>query len=331
MKFQSSSARQQFQRFAWALLAYNILIILWGAYVRISFSGDGCGANWPFCNEQMIPQHMGLRTAIEYTHRMMTSLDVMAMLGLCAWAFLSFPRKYPVRGYALLSLLFLFIEALLGAGLVLLRLVAKDQSAGRAMYLAAHLTNTLLLLGALTVTAWLPSANLSRVRWRSAPGTLLGALGVVVLVSIAGVIAALGDTLFPATSLAAGMQQDFSRAANSLLRLRLFHPTIAVAGAAYLLWVAGRILKRSKTDGAHTAAARVVTITLLQLAAGVVNLTLLAPVWMQLLHLLVADVLWISLVLLTLDSLAAILVEPSRDTMGRQAAFATQSAGISQL
>lgn len=312
MDFRSGAARMRFQVFAWALLAYNLPVILWGAFVRISFSGDGCGANWPFCNGQMIPQHMGAPTAIEFTHRMMTSVDSVGVIALCAWAFLLFPKRHPIRRYSLLSLVFLFIEALLGAGLVLLRLVAKDQSAGRAVYLSAHLTNTLLLLATLTITAWLAGAEVDRLRWRSAPTRAWGGIAVAVLVSVTGAVAALGDTLFPASSLGAGMHQDFSSASSVLLRLRLFHPILAAAGGAYLLWMASRLLKR---EDMRAAATRVIVVTVFQLAAGLVNLTLLAPVWMQLLHLLLADVLWISLVALLLEAMRERATEPSRSSL----------------
>lgn len=300
MELASSPARKRFQTFAWALLAYNILVILWGAYVRISFSGDGCGSNWPFCNGQVIPHSMALSTAIEYTHRMMTGLDTVAVVGLCVWSCLSFPRRHAVRRYSLLSLLFLFIEALLGAGLVLLRLVAKDQSAARALYLSAHLTNTLLLLAALSITAWLPMSGIERLRWSRTPGRILASLATAIAISVTGVIAALGDTLFPASSLATGMRQDFSNAAVLLLRLRLFHPVIAVGGATYLIWVASQLLRSNPSERVQSAATRVIVIIVLQVVAGVINLTLLAPVWMQLLHLLIADLLWIFLVVLSL-------------------------------
>src|SRR4051794_3568055 len=156
-------APKRFAAFAWAVLAFNIPVILWGAYVRVSFSGDGCGAHWPFCNGQVIPQNMGAPMAIEFTHRMMTSIDSLAVIAMCVWAFRAFPRRHVVRLSSVLSLLFLFAEALLGAGLVLLRYVAKNQSAGRAWYLSAHLTNTMLLLGALTITAWAAYTNIDRI------------------------------------------------------------------------------------------------------------------------------------------------------------------------
>lgn len=297
---------KRFGLFAWIVLAYNIPVILWGAYVRVSFSGDGCGAHWPFCNGQVIPQHMAAPMAIEFTHRAMTSLDTVAAIVMCVWAFLAFPRRHAVRLYSVLSLVFLFIEALLGAGLVLLRYVAKDQSAGRAWYLSAHLTNTMLLLGALTITACVAWKNAAGIRFRSAPRRLFGALAVVVFVSITGTIAALGDTLFPAASLGAGMQQDFSTASSLLLRLRMVHPAIAIIGAAYIIWVAAGFFKRSDRAGARAAATGVMTLTVVQLAAGAVNLSLLAPVWMQLLHLFLADMLWIFLVVLVFEAAACI-------------------------
>lgn len=296
-----TKAQRRLAAFAWGVLAYNIPVILWGAYVRASFSGDGCGANWPFCNGQVIPNNMGTRMAIEFTHRMMTSIDSLAVIAMCIWAFLAFPRRHAVRLFSILSLMFLLIEALLGAGLVLFRYVANDQSAGRAWYLSAHLTNTMLLLAALTVTAWAAHRNFESVRITNTPRIVLGMLAVTIAVSITGAIAALGDTLFPASSLAAGMHQDFSAASTGLLRLRLMHPVVALLGAGYLIWAAARILKRSETD-ARSAAVRVISVTVFQLAAGAVNITLLAPIWMQLLHLLIADVLWVAVVLLVLET-----------------------------
>ena len=309
---EKSSVTKRFSLFAWLVLAYNIPVILWGAYVRVSFSGDGCGANWPFCNGQVIPQKMSVPTAIEYTHRMMTSLDSVAVIALCIWAFKIFPKKHAVRFYAVVSLGFLFLEALLGAGLVLFRLVAKNQSTGRAMYLSAHLTNTLLLLAALTATAWLASSNRNVLHLKQLSASMLGALTLTVIVSVTGAIAALGDTLFPASSLQAGMQQDFSSASSILLRLRIVHPLIAVLGAAYLLLIAAQALKR-KDDAATTKAGAIVAgITIFQLAAGMVNLSLLAPLWMQLTHLFIADVLWIAVVVLALQTCVRISFQPAQ-------------------
>ncbi len=305
MELKGIRGRGRFAVFAWTVLAYNIPVILWGAYVRVSFSGDGCGAHWPFCAGQVLPRHMAAPTLIEFTHRMMTSVDMGAIALLCLWAFRAFPKRHAVRSYALWSLLFLFIEALLGAGLVLLRYVAHDQSAGRAVYLSAHLTNTMLLLGALTMTAWLARTGTERVRWEKVSRTFAVSLLVTVVVSVTGTIAALGDTLFPAASLSEGMQQDFASGSGLLLRLRMFHPVLAILGAAYLLWAASEARKHEDRTGSHKAAMLVMALIVLQILAGAVNLSLMAPVWMQLFHLFMADALWIAVVMMVMETSVA--------------------------
>lgn len=300
MDYSGEKSRKAFGLYAWAVLAYNIPVILWGAYVRASFSGDGCGAHWPFCNGQVIPQHMATPMAIEFTHRMMTSVDTFAVLGLVGWTFAAFSKRHAARRYAIWSLVFLFIEALLGAGLVLFRYVANNQSAGRAWYLGAHLTNTMLLLAALTVTAWLAYTGQERLRLTDVPGKLGWALVITVLVSVTGAMAALGDTLFPAASLAAGVQQDLSSASSALLRLRMMHPMIAILGAAYLLWLANALAREN--GGRRLPAYGVMSATVLQLLVGAANLALLAPMAMQLIHLFMADLVWIAVVVLALEA-----------------------------
>jgi heme A synthase len=297
MNFSVPLSRKRFASVSWIVLAYNLPVILWGAFVRISFSGDGCGANWPTCSGQFIPQKMPIPMAIEYTHRMMTSLDTLLVLAMLLWAFFAFPKKHAVRRYAVWSLVFLLVEALLGAGLVLFRYVAKDQSVGRVWYLSAHLTNTMLLLAVLTITAWLARTNTPRLRLLTAPKPLLAGLVIIVFVSITGTITALGDTLFPSSSLSAGVQQDFTATSNFLLRLRVVHPLFAVAAAAYIIWIAAARL-RSYSSRAATA---VIVIVVVQIVAGMLNLALLAPVGMQLVHLIIADLVWIAVLLLTVE------------------------------
>ncbi len=294
-------SRVWFGRFALLVLLFNIPVILWGAYVRVSYSGDGCGAHWPTCNGAFVPQKMTVPTQIEYTHRMMTSVDSALMIGLCVWALLVFPKRHQLRRYSALSLAFLFVEALLGAGLVIFRYVAKDQSAGRAWYLSAHLTNTLLLIGTLTATAWLAQNATRRIAWRQLDRRLWIALAATAFVAVTGAITALGDTLFPAQSLSAGMHQDFAANSSLLLRLRVFHPLLAVAAAAYVVWLAARHLRRSGENATTVAAGRVITVVVFQIVVGLVNTSLLAPVWLQLTHLFMADLLWMAVVVLALE------------------------------
>ena len=284
------TARVRFARYAWGVLAYNVLVILWGAYVRASGSGAGCGNHWPLCDGTAMLVSPNTHKIIEYVHRAMTGIDTPAILLLVVWAFRAFPRVHPVRPAALLSGVFLVTEALIGALLVKIQHVAQNADAYSE---SAHLVNTLTLLACLTLTAWFGSGNPPPKLHGKAAWLAAASLGAMMLLSVTGVIAALGDTLFPVSSLAAGLAQDFSPASSLLLRLRALHPAIAAAVGVWLtLYAAGR------WRFAKPAALRVIVLVWLQVLAGLVNFLLRAPIAMQLVHLLIADLLWISLVLL---------------------------------
>jgi heme A synthase len=291
-------AEQRFSRTAWGVLAYNILVVLWGAYVRATGSGDGCGNHWPLCQGVVVPRAPQAQTVIEFTHRASVLLAFAAVAGLAIWAFRAFPRGHRSRFFSVLSLAFFFVEALLGAGLVLFRYVAHNASAGRAVYLSAHLVNTQVLLATLALAAWFGGVRWRE--WRRPPVSILAALAVALVVAVSGAIAALGDTLFPASSLTAGMRQEFAGSAGALLRLRAVHPVLAVAGGAFLL-LAAVSARRSGRPASMRWGTIVGLLVIAQLAAGVLNLLLLAPVWMQIFHLLLADLLWVALVITALE------------------------------
>jgi cytochrome c oxidase assembly protein subunit 15 len=279
------------------VLAYNMLVVLWGAFVRATGSGAGCGDRWPLCNGVMVPRAPRIETIIEFTHRATSGVALVSVAALCVWAFRLFPRGHRARTWAALSVVFLFAEALLGAGLVLFQYVEHNASAGRAAYLSAHLVNTQILLAMLTLTAWFGSDPVTRA-WRGAPKLVVAALPVAIVVAVSGAIAALGDTLFPAASVASGMRQEFSQTASALQRLRVVHPVLAVVGGAILLATAVTAMRSGRSRMGPILAA----LVFLQLAAGVLNIALLAPVWMQILHLLLADLLWIALVVMMLET-----------------------------
>ena len=285
---------------AWAVLGWNLLVILWGAYVRASGSGAGCGGHWPLCNGQVLPPSHQAATLIEYAHRATSGIALMGVFALALWARRVFPKGHRARTAAALAALFIVTEALLGAGLVLFNYVAQDASAGRAIYLSLHLANTQLLLAALAITAWFAAHPDAKPARPFIPALI--ALPVAVGVSITGVIAALGDTLFPATSLAAGIRQDFSPAVALLVRLRVIHPALAIVSSAFFIYVALGALRARYGQGTQRAAWSVLVLVLAQLCAGALNIALLAPVWMQLLHLLLADLLWIALLALALHT-----------------------------
>ena len=291
---------QTFTTYAWGVLAWNFFVVLWGAYVRASGSGAGCGSHWPLCNGEVVPRDPQIATIIEFTHRVTSGIALVAVLGLAVWSVKLFPKDHRARSAALLSVVFLVIEALLGAGLVLLQLVGNDASTGRAFYLSLHLLNTQFLLASLGLTAWF-SRDLTQ-RPMHVARVVAGALPVALLVSVTGAIAALGDTLYPASSLVEGIRQDVSGATSFLVRLRVAHPILAVLAAAYFISIAVTLIRgRSKPLTARIAL-YVLVLTIAQLCAGAINLVLLAPIPMQIFHLAIADAVWLSLVLLTVES-----------------------------
>ena len=296
----------RFAGYAWGVLFYNLAVILWGAYVRATGSGAGCGSHWPLCNGQVLPRSPQAETLIEFFHRLTSGLAFLLVVGLLIWAFRAYPKQHLVRWAAGFSMLFIITEALIGAGLVVFELVAYNDSIARAFSIAAHLINTFLLLASLTLTAWWASGG-APIRLRGQRGLVillgLGLLGMLIL-GVSGAVTALGDTLFPAGSLAEGLRQDFSPTAHILIRLRVLHPIIAVTVALYLILVA-MLCNSSRHSVAATWSSQLLVILLIvQLGAGALNLVLLAPVWMQLVHLLLADIIWVMLVLLAASTLA---------------------------
>src|SRR5882757_2868031 len=282
-------------RFASLTLAYNIAVILWGAHVRATGSGAGCGNRWPLCNGTVLPRTPQAQTIIEFTHRLTSALAVVLVFSLLVWCWRKTSKGDWVRYSSLLAILFLFNEALLGALLVLFEHVAQDRSHGRALLLCAHFGNTLLLLGALALTAhWLSQGGrrFSVVKNRAA-AVALGLLATM-SIGITGSLAALGDTLFPATSLRTSLVEDFS-SGNILLRLRFLHPAVAAIAAIYVLWL---ILKRLKSPGRlWNQGVMLAGVLIGQIGLGILNVLLLAPVWLQLAHLLIAELFWVLVVL----------------------------------
>jgi len=295
----------RYPQFAWSVLAFNVLVILWGAYVRATGSGAGCGSHWPLCNGEVIPRAPQIETMVEFAHRLSSGLSLLLVAGLFVWALRLYPKGNRVRRAAGYSFLFIVTEALIGAVLVLFKWVVDDQSTGRAVTIVIHLVNTFLLLASLTLTAWLASGRgqMSEPGNRKLWVLLAIGLGGTLVIGASGALTALGDTLFPAASLAEGLRQDFSPTAHFLIRLRVLHPTIAVIVGIFLLLLAGIIRLQDSQQEAQTFSRLLTLGVMLQLAAGIINVLLLAPVWMQIVHLLLADLVWIILVLLAYSSL----------------------------
>lgn len=284
-----------FSKFAWAALVYNLFVILWGAFVRASGSGAGCGNHWPLCNGELVPRPQQIETLIEFIHRISSGLTLVLAVILVVWAWRIFDRGMKIRWSAAAVLFFTVTEAIVGAALVLLQLTGTNTSVARAASIVVHLVNTFLLLASLAVTAWLSSfKEPDRIKWQGSKSGLvvIAILGMIILGG-SGAITALGDTLFPSISLAEGFRQDVDSTANFLIRLRIYHPFIAITLGLYGGFVFTWLRRQAKTPPAKWLLSGVMTLFGIQLLLGGFNVVLLAPIWLQIIHLLVSNLIWI--------------------------------------
>lgn len=292
----------RFARYAWGTLAYNLVVILWGAVVRATGSGAGCGSHWPLCNGEIMPRAASVELLIEFSHRLTSGIALISTVVLVVWAYRRYARGHIVRRAAAWAMFFMVTEALVGAGLVLLEYVAFDQSVARAYWMAAHLINTFLLLAAITLTAWWAAGNKVGA-WRHqgvVGGTLLLAGVALLLLGSSGAVTALGDTL----AIRGGISPQDSAYVARLVDLRIYHPLLAFVVGAFVVLAAWVAATQRPSPQVTRLSRALVALFVVQLLVGALNVALKAPVAMQLVHLLLADGLWILWVVLSAAALA---------------------------
>lgn len=294
--------KQQFHRWAQILLVYTLIVILWGAWVRISHSGDGCGDTWPLCNGKLIPEAQQNKTWVEYSHRLTSGFFGIFVVFLYFIGRRLFAKTDPVRKALLATLIFTITEALLGAKLVLFGLVGSNDSPFRLTVMGLHQVNSLLLTGSVALVVLFASGLPEKVKnlqlghkSKTLPRGAIGFLILFIVVSVTGAFAALSTTLFPTVNLWQGLNQDFAPDAHYLLRLRISHPILATligGGLALYFWL--RSLDEINPL-LRKATLQVALILILGVVFGYITLFSLAPLWMKVTHLLIAHLVWIAL------------------------------------
>ncbi|MEM1093894.1 MAG: COX15/CtaA family protein [Bacteroidota bacterium] len=305
------------RRFAWfslVTLVYTVGVVLWGAFVRATGSGAGCGDHWPLCNGEVIPREASMQTLIEYSHRLTSGVAMLLVLAMVIWAVRAYPKRHRTRRGAFWVGVFMLLEAAIGAGLVLFEYVAFNVSIARAYWMAAHLLNTFILLGIMTLTTWWAFGKPGfRLRpWEPTGVWLSVSIVGTLLVGVSGAIAALGDTL----TITGGISPEESVIVATLIGLRVYHPLMAVITGVIICIAAYRVYSRSAVPLARSLARVLTSLFLVQLALGYINILLMAPVWMQITHLLVSDIIWILLLITTAAVLADRRVLTPQGSMG---------------
>ncbi|HVC89634.1 MAG TPA: COX15/CtaA family protein [Acidobacteriaceae bacterium] len=297
----SSRSSAPLRRFAWFVLAYNVLVILWGGAVRATGSGAGCGNQWPLCDGAAIPQSPQFHTLIEFTHRLMSGGALILIVALLIWTWRTTRKGHLARWSAAIALVLVINEAFLGA--LLVTVAAHTASPATAVLLfSCHLTNTLLLVAALALTPeFLSSARLRTTTALRHGSLIFPSLGILatLLVGVSGSLVALGETLYPSSSLLAAIRQDFSPAAPLLLRLRWIHPASAFIAGAFVVWLLVQSFRRTAPSKTRVLGIAVLSTLIAQYLLGIFDVLLQAPTWLQIAHLLGANIFWIFLVLLT--------------------------------
>lgn len=285
-------------KFAWATLVVNVAVVIYGAYVRATGSGAGCGPSWPTCNGEIIPGGLEGARVVEFTHRVTSAVAALMVAVVAIWVLRTFEKGHQIRTAAWLSGIFIISESLVGAVLVLAEWVADDASAARTVMVPVHLVNTFVLLGSLAMLAWWASGRGS-VRLGAARGFgwyfAVSLFGLVV-VSATGGVTALADTLFPPESVGDGLSSATANAEHFLTRLRVIHPVVAIAIGAFTAWMAWTFGAGAEKRLTQRLAIAIVGLVALQFFAGMSNILFGTPVWLQLTHLTLADLLWLSLV-----------------------------------
>lgn len=307
----------KFAKFAWFVLAYNLVVILWGVFLRASLSGDGCGEHWITCGGEFVPSAPQLKTQIEFFHRITSSLAGLVVIALLVSAIVKYvknktPHNSLLVKMSVLSLFFIILEGIAGGLLVLTGNTAANWTPQRPYWMAAHLVNTFTLIAVLALTAWHASGGRAVRYFRMPPKIALFIVLAIVGIFITGMsgsIAALSSMLFPSSSLSEGIAKDFSASSHYILRLRVFHPLLAIATGVFLIFLSGWFRRDAEQErGVVRWSNALSMLVIAQFVSGGVTVLMLAPIVMQLIHLLLADLVWISFVLLV----AAYLGEKNR-------------------
>lgn len=299
-----------------ALVFYTLLVILWGAWVRISHSGDGCGDTWPLCQGQLIPDSQLKKTWVEYSHRFTSGLYGLLVLALFFWIKKqTFHSLFQIKRWSFWVLIFMITEALLGAKLVIFKLVNLNDSLWRVIVMSLHQLNSFLLVGftvrllcAALEYKWFPelsvlSANKKPERMQKNKYLLM-----ILVLAMTGAWAALSTTLFPSVSLLEGFIKDFAMDSHSILKIRITHPILAVSFGIYMIYyfvnkysdwkesvgASEGHIKYQNLDAIIGKLAKAMAFSVaLAVLVGIITLLSLSPTSLKLIHLTLAHILWI--------------------------------------
>ena len=275
-------------------LFLSIVSILAGAFVRATGSGDGCGATWPTCKGKIIPALTDTSELIEFSHR-----SVSGFLLIVTLIIFSKTRKLHkvslVKSVTNYLTFFVIFEAIIGAVIVLFEWVGLNSSLPRIIAVPIHLVNTFGLLGSYAILYKILEDDIQEIKSIFNKNFILISF-LFLLSGATGSITALADVLFPSASFIEGFLADFDKTSEVLTRLRILHPIISTILSIVLYLHSTRI---NKKYGVNVKLLK--TFVIIAVSLGVLNVLSNIVLPLSILHLAIADFLWISYIYVSID------------------------------
>ena len=277
-------------------IVLSILSILAGAFVRATGSGDGCGSTWPTCKGKIIPQLSDTSEVIEFSHRSVSGILLIVTLIIFIKS-RNMSKGSIVRTTVNFLTFFVLFEAAIGAVIVLYEWVGLNSSLPRIIAVPIHLVNTFGLLACYAILYKVLLNNFKNIKQLWDRRFVLIAF-LFLLSGATGSITALADVLFPSASFYEGLMEDFDRTSEVLTRLRILHPMVATGLSVALIIESRKIQKDYKIDVKFFQILVFIAVIL-----GVLNVLSNILLLLSILHLAIADLLWITYIYVSMDKI----------------------------
>ena len=277
-------------------IVLSILSILAGAFVRATGSGDGCGSTWPTCKGKIIPQLSDTSEVIEFSHRSVSGILLIVTLIIFIKS-RNMSKGSIVRTTVNFLTFFVLFEAAIGAVIVLYEWVGLNSSLPRIIAVPIHLVNTFGLLACYAILYKVLLNNFKNIKQLWDRRFVFIAF-LFLLSGATGSITALADVLFPSASFYEGLMEDFDRTSELLTRLRILHPMVATGLSVALIIESRKIQKDYKIDVKFFQILVFIAVIL-----GVLNVLSNILLLLSILHLAIADLLWITYIYVSMDKI----------------------------
>jgi len=289
----------KFSKLAWFNLVWIILVILWGAVVRATNSGAGCGNYWPLCGQSLIPTFDVFHTYVEFIHRVMSGILLITIFTMFLLGRNRFKNDPLRRRLNTLVFVFLIVESLLGAGLVVFELVEDNDSIFRIIAISLHLLNTFILVALTALNAFFVSKPEIKITHLTLNGAFKVILLSILVIGVSGAVTSLADTVYPPKTISVTMAEWVDPQAPLLQRLRPYHPFIAGLLGLGILGYLNQFFQPKSVWGRNLRK-WIHILILIQFGLGSLNIILHVPLALQILHLLFADLIWIAAIYLAI-------------------------------